>query len=31
MRPSWLALPALLLLQGCAGLDPAEAYRAAAR
>jgi hypothetical protein len=31
MRSSWLALPSLLLLQGCAGLDPAESYRAAAR
>ncbi len=31
MRAPWLALPCLLLLQGCAGLDPAEAYRAAAR
>jgi len=31
MRAPWIALPSLLLLQGCAGLDPAEMYRAAAR
>jgi hypothetical protein len=31
MRASWLALPSLLLWQGCASLDPAESYRAAAR
>lgn len=31
MRRAWTCLPALLLLTGCAGLDPAAAYRAAAR
>lgn len=31
MRRAWACLPALLLLTGCAGLDPAAAYRAAAR
>jgi hypothetical protein len=31
MRRAGLVLPALVLLTGCAGLDPAAAYRAAAR
>ena len=31
MGRSLLVLPALLLMQGCAALDPVEAYRAAAR
>lgn len=31
MKRPWLAVPALLLLSGCAGLDPASAYREAAR
>lgn len=31
MRRAWTCLPALLLLTGCAGLDPAAAYRTAAR
>ena len=28
---AWLLAPALLLLQGCAAVDPVESYRAAAR
>lgn len=31
MNPRWLALPSLLLLVGCPALDPAQAYRDAAR
>lgn len=31
MRRAWLAVPALALLGACTGLDPVEAYRAAAR
>ena len=31
MNPRWLALPSLLLLVGCPALDPAQAYREAAR
>jgi hypothetical protein len=31
MRKAWLALPALVLLASCAGLDPARRYQEAAR
>jgi hypothetical protein len=31
MRRAWLAAPALMVLSGCAALDPAAVYRAAAR
>jgi hypothetical protein len=31
MRRAWLVAPALMVLTGCTGIDPAEAYRAAAR
>lgn len=31
MRSGWLALPALVLLSGCAALDPSARYKQAAR
>jgi hypothetical protein len=31
MRRAWRTVPALVLLAGCAGVDPVEAYRTAAR